>query len=261
MKKNKIKTRISGRLKKIVSLSKKSASGFGQDDIHDFRVSVKKLRAFLRLLNTEWGDPPVLKIPKPLRKFYHRAGDVRNLQVQIETIKSLGRGKPIAGYLELLQQELEESKRQMDASLPSSTRLDYEEKKLDHDLPPKLNKKIISDFVLQKKGAILNILNEEKTDENLHELRKILKDLMYNEKWIEGIATLDTFPITSDLKTMTDLLGDHQDLFMHLHYLQPAYLDKLEEPEKKTLTAIGELLKKRKRILRRRILQKIGNRQ
>jgi CHAD domain-containing protein len=257
MKKNKIKTQVAGHFKKSIPLSKKTVNGFGQEDIHDFRVSIKKMRAWLRLLNTEWGEPPVLKTPKSVREFYHDAGDVRNVQVQMEQVQNLCQGKPPAGYLGLLQKELDQGKQKMNSSLLSDKRWDYEKKKIIRALPAKLTPKIIADFVLQKKGAILNILNEEKNDENLHELRKILKDLMYNEKLIEGVVNLDAFPITRDMKALTQLLGDHQDLYMQLHYLQPAYLEKLDEPEKNTMKGICNSIQKRKDVLKKKILQNL----
>jgi hypothetical protein len=44
---------------------------------------------------------------------------------------------------------------------------------------------------------------------------------------------------------------------MQLHYLQPAYLEKLDEPEKRELQDLSGLLQKRKKLLKKRILQKI----
>lgn len=257
MKKDSIKTNVADYFKQSASLSKKTVKEFGEDEIHDFRVQIKKMRAYLRLLNTEFGEPPVLKMPKSIKRFYHDAGDVRNLQVQMEQIRNHCKKKLPAGYLDLLQKELDEGKQKMDSNLPSSSRLNYEKKKIIHALPHKLTRKNIEDFTLQKKGAMLNILNEEKTDERLHELRKMLKDLMYNEKLIKKVVNLDAFPLTRDIKALTQLLGDHQDLYMQLQFLQPAYLDKLDNPEKQELQHLSGLLEKRKKLLKKRILQKI----
>src|ERR1700754_4201075 len=52
---------------------------YREEDIHLFRVTVKKLRAFLRLVS-----PPQqpLRLPKRFRAFYHATGVIRNLQIQ-----------------------------------------------------------------------------------------------------------------------------------------------------------------------------------
>jgi CHAD domain-containing protein len=44
---------------------------FDQDSIHKFRVQIKKLRAFLRLLSYEMEEPKDLKLPKSLKKNIH----------------------------------------------------------------------------------------------------------------------------------------------------------------------------------------------
>lgn len=51
MKEKEIAEVVEGRFKTIKKLSHKIIKEFNADDIHDFRVEVKKLRAFLQLRN------------------------------------------------------------------------------------------------------------------------------------------------------------------------------------------------------------------
>ena len=56
------------------------------ESIHEFRTEIKKLRAFLRLLNVEAGDDSRLKISKEMKTFYGYAGTIRNLQLQLKNM-------------------------------------------------------------------------------------------------------------------------------------------------------------------------------
>src|SRR6266436_3162758 len=73
------------RLKRNYALIKRSK---GMEDIHHFRVEIKKLRAFLRMLQT--GRDAPIKIPGSLKKIYHYAGLIRELQLHQQTIKTTG---------------------------------------------------------------------------------------------------------------------------------------------------------------------------
>jgi CHAD domain-containing protein len=71
---------IETRFRKINVTLKRLISNFATEDIHQFRIEVKKLRAFLHAIKTE------LKLPRRLRKFYDSIGIVRNLELQQQRI-------------------------------------------------------------------------------------------------------------------------------------------------------------------------------
>ncbi|HEY2727342.1 MAG TPA: CHAD domain-containing protein, partial [Parafilimonas sp.] len=60
MKEKEIIEIIQDRFKIIDKLYRKIIDEFDADDIHDFRVAVKKLRAFLRFLDVKKADEPVI---------------------------------------------------------------------------------------------------------------------------------------------------------------------------------------------------------
>src|SRR6516162_822833 len=77
MKGKEINEIIEDKFKTLSKLSQKITRKF---DIHDFRVEVKKLRAFLRLLDIKKrNDEPI--IPKLLKTFYGYIGIIRNIQL------------------------------------------------------------------------------------------------------------------------------------------------------------------------------------
>ena len=80
MKEKEIVGVVKDSFKTINKLSHKIIKEFTADDIHDFRVEVKKMRAFLRLLDTEKEMERPL-IPKLLKTFYGYIGIIRNIQL------------------------------------------------------------------------------------------------------------------------------------------------------------------------------------
>ena len=84
------------------------------ESIHEFRTEIKKLRAFLRLLNVEIDDDSKLKISKKMKTFYGYAGTIRNLQLQLKNMDAYI-GNPrytvTETYLEYLKKLLKNGKR------------------------------------------------------------------------------------------------------------------------------------------------------
>ncbi len=225
MKKDKTKKYINDFFDKIESLSKKSAEAFRKEDIHRFRVEIKKIRAFLRLINVELGKPSVLKVPKSIKKFYKRSGDIRNMQNHLAWVNQFFRGKSRpSGYLSLLRNLLKTYKLEMHDALPPSSRFEYERERIVNKLPDKFSTKSIKEFINQKKSTIKQIISEEKTDDKLHSLRKALKDIQYNTKFIKPhMAEAEVF--INDMDNLVDTLGDHQDYFIHLYYLRSSAVE------------------------------------
>ena len=80
MKKKEIAEVVEDSFKTLEKLRHKILEEFDADDIHDFRVEVKKLRAFLRLVNIKKNDDEPT-IPKLLKTFYGYIGIVRNIHL------------------------------------------------------------------------------------------------------------------------------------------------------------------------------------
>ena len=56
--------------------------------IHLFRVEIKKLRAFLRLLSLGLKKEDALKLPPKIKKMYRYAGKVRDRQLHYKRMKA-----------------------------------------------------------------------------------------------------------------------------------------------------------------------------
>ena len=81
MKAEKIIELLINNLKKTRRHYKKLLKDFELEEIHDFRLQIKKLRAFVRLVNTEVGKEKSIKINKEIKTFYHTTGRIRNVQL------------------------------------------------------------------------------------------------------------------------------------------------------------------------------------
>src|SRR5262245_19892691 len=87
------------RLKKYLRQMKRRLS---REAIHHFRVEVKKLRAFLRMIS---GDK--LKIPHALKNIYRQAGSVRELQLFLQqTNKEKTWGEAFQSRIKELRKQL-----------------------------------------------------------------------------------------------------------------------------------------------------------
>lgn len=205
------------RLRRVRNACKKMLHAFDAEAIHQFRVGIKKLRALFRLLNAGRKDKS-FSIGKNLRSVYERSGIVRCLQLQQQTVVQLCRDLELQvphAYLAALavQESVARVKLKEQAKLVSfRTVLQKSRKQLEKKPDPAT----IENFVAVNKHALLKtLLASRRTDEDLHNLRKLLKDLIY--VWpIISQAVNDVFPngfITREnCLFLTERLGAFQDL-------------------------------------------------
>ena len=235
MKEKEINEIIGERFKTIDKLSHKIIKEFAVDDIHDFRVEVKKLRAFLRLLDIKKEDSEPV-IPSLLKTFYGYIGIVRNIQLYrhnlFKYITANNIDKPEA-YLKLLSDEETYWKKQAEALMADNNFHEVKEKII-KALPDKLEKPTIKKFVEAKLDDLKKQLEDTGNEPGLHTIRKILKDYLYTYDYTNDHAGLpEAISDKGDLKLLTQMLGDFIDKCMQLEYLQPVYLDKIKDENEK----------------------------
>lgn len=212
------------RFKKLLKYYHNLLEDFEAKDIHHFRLEMKKLKAFLRLISVTFGDHHY-KIPKDLKLFYNLTGNIRNLQLHRKRIIDLCNDLLLeipAEYLQYLDDEERALKKQARQTAKDLSIKDFENK-LIGEVPGKLTKAAQSDFI-QKALTRFNELLALSfyTDEALHEIRRIIKDLMYNSKYIGLDSVMASFPGLRGLKAMnvvTATLGDYHDLYISLSLL------------------------------------------
>jgi CHAD domain-containing protein len=260
MKKDDIIDVYKSRFKKLSDSFQKVPEEFAMDDIHRFRVEMKKLRAFIRLTNLTTPEHQH-KIPKNLKKFYNTCGNIRNLQLQLQRITNLASDLLMEApdlYLQYVRDEEKLAKKKAH-ELAGSISLRQFEKELT-DSSSNLPQEIKTVFV-QKSKQRLSILFTLPFyyDEALHDIRKTVKDLMYNYKYADQEINIELPPALARLKnmeTLTTNLGDFHDLCIALFLMSPMYLDHLSGlTEKELLCEFRDQVQLRKEAIKNEIVQ------
>jgi len=190
------------------------------DNIHNLRVSYKRLRALLRATGTEDA------LHVTLKDLYHKAGEVRDLQLYIGQLKVLNENKANAPAEYIAVLSLKNNKLNSEL-LKAIDNLDYENLKesLLQRIPGSIKKKNIQSFADVKEAAAQTLHPIAKTDEEIHQIRKYLKDSIY------ALELTDKKP-RKKLNKVIDLLGELNDINRFLSLSEPMP-DNLPEMEQK----------------------------
>src|SRR5262245_10984043 len=76
-------------IKAMTGYSQKFKKHLHKKDIHDFRVNVKKLRAFLRMMRLKSEQPGELKYSHSFKEMYATTGKIRDRQLFLQRIKAI----------------------------------------------------------------------------------------------------------------------------------------------------------------------------
>jgi CHAD domain-containing protein len=234
---------------------------FAVEAIHDFRLEVKKLRAFLRMLNACATSKGNLRITKELRAFYGAVGEVRCLQLQEELVnqfcKEAGYAAPVHYLSALLGMESEAKVKVREAAMLFQAEI-YHRRLLKAAKGRKFTG-VADSFAAEKTKELVGCLSAVSLqDEDLHGVRKILKDLLYVWYWIAPFLSgaMEGQVLTRQyFVTLTEKLGDFQDMCTALTLLAPAYCGPVTGlREKKVLDAFAQYCTERKEALREAII-------
>lgn len=213
---------------------------------HNFRVELKKLRALLRLLRHDGEKSPALHLPKSLHHLYSAVGDVRSYQLQKTFVNractELGCPVP-AGYMAMLQRHEQEAimRAKEKARAVSVTKL---REQWVTALPEEWSRKNAEAFLQKKKTQLAAYLAASLlTDDALHDIRKLLKNILYVWPWIEGVlagAFPPDFFSKETCQRLAEKLGSFQDCCVALSLFRPALLVGLSPEEQERLAVIRE---------------------
>jgi CHAD domain-containing protein len=208
---------------------------FETETIHELRVEYKKLRAFIRLLQMD-ADARHLAISPAIKTVYQTAGHVRDLQLFLPLVtgKAEKENLSLTGYIHYLQHRLFKAKETLVTAienLKAGKAIDS----ITHELPAALEDVAIRKFIHRKVAAIQVILLALEKDQELHTIRKQLKDIIYNIRIFDSDWGI-SFPVTAwrSEKRMNDtaaMLGDFNDLCIAGSFLSENILGALPEVE------------------------------
>lgn len=188
--------------------------------IHQLRVGFKKLRALIRLAASAHGADKKLQVPEGLKNIYHAAGEVRNLQLYRQAI--LPFFKDTDSYATIVTGEIDHASAQLTRTV-KDFKFHKARREILHRLPSKLPGKVVDRFVEDKTNTINELLRKDMPDEDMHSIRKALKDISYNLKALKADEE-KYLPIANrksllELTTLMDTLNVYHDHVVHLSLL------------------------------------------
>ena len=251
-----------GKLKKHIKIF---AVSLDVETIHQFRVEYKKLRAFLRMIAQNNETTGELKISKKLKKAYNFSGSVRDLQLQQQRILEVTKQelkKPQA-YINLLQKEIDKLKPEL-AEIISDDPVAESKKKTNASIPDEFQLSGFKSFI-QKKWTAINaiIISAHFSDDNIHTIRKSLKDLFYNQKLYKAvehdILTKSIWKGKDELyfNNLLDELGSFQDKCTAIALMKSYWVNSLNTYNRELLERIKKVWIKDKVAMKQMLVKKL----
>jgi CHAD domain-containing protein len=262
MKQQEIVENVQTIFKKIHKLSADIRNEFEEQPIHEFRKEIKQLRAFLRLLSTEKEEDQKLKITGKMKTYYGYMGIIRNLQLQQKniTVYLNGHHIPLA-YFSILKKEGEDWQKTAAEYMDIEKDFYDDEELITGDLPDKVTKALIIKYINQEVAVLMGLLTTDLSDDNIHRVRKILKDLQYNWLFIKRYILLLPLQIEDEkeIKSLTDLIGKFHDKCVCLGLVHSYNTYSIVEEEKELLQRIERIWIEEKRELKRTVLERLDS--
>lgn len=236
MKRSQLERVINKHVGQMKKYARQIPGSFVLEDIHELRVEYKKLRAFLRLLHPRRATYDVF-IPHKLKALYHAAGEVRDTQLFLSIINT-GKELPAPQYVSCLAKQLFDSKEKL---VKEIEKMDFDEVKeaIKEHLPGSMRDGTIRKFIHRKVAAIhITLLAVERID-NLHTIRKHLKDIIHNIRIFQSDWGI-SFPVVAwkSEKFMVDIasrLGDFNDECRALKFLHNGCSNELPVAEQQVI--------------------------
>ncbi|MEX8547515.1 MAG: CHAD domain-containing protein [Mucilaginibacter sp.] len=199
-----------------------------QDDLHQFRVHIKKLKALLTLYASEQENKGLLHEFKPVKTVFKAAGEIRNAYINLQ----LGEKHQLQDenfdqhQQQILQQGTARFKSQGKSYLK---RLKKAHIALQNNLH-KLQGKTIRNFYKEKLNRIAVFFAAPTFDEEMHTARKNSKLLIYNQKASAGALHGKLQVNTNYLNQLQDKIGQWHD-----HLLTMEVLSAMNQPDNQAI--------------------------
>ena len=236
------------------------------EPIHDFRVEYKKLRAFLRLLSFSENQHR-LKVPGHLKRVYKCGGTVRDLQLHITNLEGGEKElKMPSGHVHQLKKDLIIAKRNLKKTL-SPEIIPETKKEIIDQVSGSLTVSVVEQFISYKSAEINDILSGRLLrDLDFHQVRKNLKDIIYNAKIITKQPGFHlpwkvwNTEKENSFNELADDLGNFQDIVNQSAFLK-RIREKASESEKKLIAMSMTKLKDKKKQLKISLLRKFSGKE
>jgi len=244
MKRKALSELMSRRLHNIKKHSDRLPGAFDPEDIHDLRVEYKKTRAVTRLLQLEllsqW-ERPGGGLPPRLKALYHACGKVRDAQLFLKDLQTRNLAVGLPQTLTRWEQRLFADK---EKAVQAVEALQFNKtlETITGEMPRQLHDDTVTKFMQQKVAAIHIILIAADDENDLHAIRKQLKDIIYVRRLYEQDWEIP-FPANpwkseKELNDLASTLGDFNDRCLAVSWLQSGYEEACDAAEKDILQGL-----------------------
>jgi CHAD domain-containing protein len=209
MKKKKEKIYFNDQWDEMTIHLKKFIENGEQEELHLFRVQVKKLRAMLELLDVNSAKHPLQRDFKPVREIFKRCGEIRNAFINLQYGQRFQFKNEdfFMNHLYEIEKGTNEVK-ELGKRYLKIIKSAHDD--IGSDLQHVGNKDIV-EFYTAKLYNIGSFLENLQFNDELHAARKQIKTLMYNRK-IAQDALDGKLQISNDyLDKLQTLIGDWHD--------------------------------------------------
>ena len=178
-----------------------------QEDLHSFRVQIKRLRALFTILDDGGNDLQLFF--KPVRKIFREAGIIRNAHINLK----------LGDAYQIKNEQFENSQRQIIETgvvnfklngLKFLKKIDKAHRSISRNLEFIPNK-TIRHFYKENLDEINIALAHKTFDEGLHTSRKKIKTLVYNHKFTAPVVEKDLTFNNAYLDELQGAIGDWHD--------------------------------------------------
>ena len=249
---------LDNRFEKISRSHQSLLKNFEPEEVHAFRVQMKKLRAFIRLLNAGLPLTVHLNMTEKIKSVYHITGTIRNLQLHKKRITGICEEVSLllpSAYLQHLQEE-ENHQRKKAEKAGKNISFGHFKKRLGKQIAENGEIDAAQSFTLQKIARLYVLMAlPAHSDDALHEVRKILKDLLYDRIYI-GPYLQTIWPEHAEtIEPLAQKLGEFQDWFASVQLMNEIGSGLKQQEEKNSLFFIQQEFQRRKEAVRQQILQ------
>lgn len=226
MKKKEMKKALNKLFKKMKKPVETFIKSGDQEELHAFRVQVKKLKAMLILYSAESKNQDLLKDFKPVKTVFKKAGEIRNAHINLKLAEkyNLDDADFRNQQQKMLDEGMEKFKNEGKKKLKSVKKAHVVLQNKLHRLPNKSIRK----FYQEKVEAIDRFFSGLVFNEELHNARKNIKLLLYNQK-IAAEAIRHKINLNEDyLDDLQNAIGEWHDHNLAIETLAGTGKDEFE---------------------------------
>ncbi len=242
MKRDKIRKVIGGKVKEIEKLSKKLDGGFENGTLHEFRIAVKSLRSFLRLLRST-QDEHTPKITGKFKRLYHITGAIRDAQLELDKLTANKASLPV--YTDKLRNDIDRQKIEWERRYSDKVFRKMEKRLVGYEYDTVSPDSLAAFHYMKTTGIKKLTKTGDATNAQVHSIRKHVKDILYTtklaqKKWKPALQQMPSVP-TEELEHIASMIGDYNDERIQFEHLSSFSSTKSEAAE---INAIKKIIRK-----------------